>query len=162
MELRPKHLRAIELLAGTDLQKQHVAGEIGVAPRTLGRWLKDRAFREELTRQRKVQAFRIDGLRMEATHDALRDVVDRFETGGDKPPIKEITQLLDRLVGGDFARARLGDQADVPEGCDEPVEPEPEPRAMTTEEAEAIWAERARREQQESAEREPAESAMRG
>jgi len=107
MELRPKHLRAVALLTETDLCRSRVAALIGVAPRTLRRWLKDTAFCEELARRRRLQPHRLDALRIEAAEQALVDVIGRFQAEDVKPPVREVTQLLDRLVGDDFRRARL-------------------------------------------------------
>jgi len=105
MELRPRHLRAIALLAGSDLEKREVASAVGVSRGTLSRWLKDRAFRAELALRRELLPYRLDGLRMEAARRALTDLVERLGRPYSKVPLKELMRLLGQLVGDDFARA---------------------------------------------------------
>ena len=161
MVLRPKHLRAIALLVGTDLEKQHVAAEVGIAPQTLTRWLKDSAFREELARRREVQPYRMDGLRMQAARHALMDVVARFRSDEDKPSMREVTHLLDRLVGDDLRRAHLDEERHAGEPP-APPEEQVEPRELTPEEAEAIWRAREAQYQLEEKAREEAESPIAG
>ena len=105
MVLRPKHLRAMDLLASTDLLKREVASAVGVSANTLGRWCKDASFCEELARRRLLQPEQIDVLRLQAARSALTRVVRRLDSGYAGPSIREISQLLGRLVGDDFTRA---------------------------------------------------------
>ena len=142
MVLRPRHLRAIALLVETDLLQKDVAAEVGVSPRTIGRWIKDETFAAELTRRREVQPYCIDGLRLEAARAILCDLAQRVESGEARIPAKEIPQLLTQLVGREFERASLGESA-TPE--ETPVEEDDDPfPTYTPEEAEAIWAARER------------------
>ena len=141
MILQPKHLRAIDLLVRSDLAKKEVAAVVGVHPRTLTRWLKDAAFREALDRRRQAQPFVLDGLRMETARLLLLDVGRRLVGGDQKPALKDLTQLLDRLVGEEFERVDAG--AGVPGGPGDPAapqEPAEQERELTDEEAEALWA----------------------
>jgi len=105
MELRPRHFRAIELLAGTDLEKREVASAVGVSRATLSRWLRDKAFRAELALRRELLPYRLDGLRMEAARRGLVDLVERLGRTHCKPTLKELMGVLGQLVGKDFARA---------------------------------------------------------
>ena len=105
MELKPRHLRAIELLAATDLRKGQVAAAVGVSRGTIARWLKDKAFRAELALRRQLLPYHLDGLRMEAARRALTDLVERLGRPHHKAPLKELMRVLGQLVGDDFARA---------------------------------------------------------
>jgi len=105
MELKPRHLRAIELLAGTDLRKGQVAAAVGVSRGTITRWLKDKAFRAELALRRQLLPYHLDGLRMEAARRALTDLVERLGRPHPKAPLKELMRVLEQLVGEDFNRA---------------------------------------------------------
>ncbi|HUW57874.1 MAG TPA: hypothetical protein VMZ92_14635 [Planctomycetota bacterium] len=98
MVLRPKHFRAMELLVGTDLLQRDVARRVRVTPRTLGRWLRDAAFQTELARRRDAMPCRLDGLRMQTARTLLLNVIRRIDTGDEKVPLKEITQLLAQLL----------------------------------------------------------------
>ena len=106
MELRPRHFRAIELLAATDLEKREVASAVGVSRGTLTRWLRDKAFQQELALRRELLPCRLEALRMQAARRALMDLVDRLTVRFDRAPMKEVTQLLGQLVSEDFEFAR--------------------------------------------------------
>ena len=126
MILRPRHFRAIELLTGTDLTQYETAREVGIAPRTLTRWLRQETFRRELEKRRQVLPFHLDGLRVHTARRLLIDVLQRLEAGEEKLPIREITQLV-RQVADDVDRMR-------------DAEPEVAPPEMTPEEVDAAWA----------------------
>lgn len=134
MILRPKHFRTIELLTGTDLRHGEIARRVGVSSRTLCRWLADGRFRAALECRRRLLPFHIEGLRLETARKLLLDVQRRLEAGEEKIPLKEVTQLLARLVGDNFDR--------VP---DEPPTEGAVPK-LTPEQAEALWAEIGREE----------------
>ena len=108
MVLRPRHFRAIELLVGTDLLQRDVAREVGVTRRTLGGWLKDDAFRAELARRRDAMPSRLEGLRMQTVRSLLLNAIRRLDADEEKPPLKEITQLLARVAGDEFATPSRG------------------------------------------------------
>ena len=139
MILRPRHFRAIELLAGTDLLQQEVAEQVGVSRRTLGHWLKHEAFRAELARRRELLPCRLNTLRLHTARMLLVHVLDRLKDGEERLPIKEMTQLLARLAGdelesdtGDVSTGEPGQPVDDMGGG---VAPE-----LTGEQAEEIWA----------------------
>jgi len=133
MILRPVHFRAIELLVGTDLMKKRIAAELGIVARTLSRWLRDETFREELARQQEVQPYHLDGLRLDAARKLLLDIARRLETGEESVPIKEVAQLLAKLVGREFA-----DRSAPESEGDEYDDDGPE---LTPEETERLWQE---------------------
>jgi hypothetical protein len=98
MLLRPKHLKAIELLASSDLSTADVAAVVGVSLRTLQRWLRKAEFRSELARGRGSLPYSFDGLVSRTARLLLIDIVRRLEAGGEKLPIKEVTALLAQLT----------------------------------------------------------------
>lgn len=106
MVLRPRHFRAIEFLVGTDWLQRDVARQVGVTRRTLGHWLKDEAFQAELARRRDAMPSRLEGLRMQTVRSLLTNVIRRLDANDEKPPLKEITQLLARVAGDEFAPSR--------------------------------------------------------
>ena len=131
MLLRPKHLRAIDLLAHTDLSQCEIAARLHLSRQTLTQWVKDADFRRELARRREVLPHRFESLRRRVTRRVLLEVENCLEVGGERPKVRELTQLLMRLSGETLERLST-----------EPPEP-PEPEiTLTTEQAEAIWAER--------------------
>ena len=106
MELRPKHLRAIDLLARTDLGTTQVAAMAGVNRSTLGRWLKDKAFAEELAFRRDLLPYHLDGLRVSAAREVLRSILGQLDFKWDRMPVTELMEVLKGLVGKEFDRAR--------------------------------------------------------
>jgi hypothetical protein len=103
MILRPKHMRAIELLATTDMTQKEVAKEMRVGWRTICRWVKDRDFHEALelrqsARPESVAAFAMRGMQM-----LLADMVIRLRTG-EHPSIKELIGLFDLLQSVKFEK----------------------------------------------------------
>ena len=112
MVLRPRHFKAMALLAGTDLLQRDVARQVGVTPRTLGHWLKDEAFQAELARRRDAMPCRLDGLRMQTARTLLLNVIGRLDAGEEKIPLKEITQLLVQVLS--VTAATTAGRADAP------------------------------------------------
>jgi hypothetical protein len=117
MELRPRHLRAIELLIGTDLNFTGVAAAVGVSTYTLRKWRRDPDFRRERDRRRDVLPHRMHLLRMETARRLLQDVICRLIRADEKLPLKEVSAMLAQLVGADFSRATVTpDEATADDG----------------------------------------------
>jgi transcriptional regulator with XRE-family HTH domain len=141
MILRPKHLRAIEILAGSDLTLDEAAREVGVSRRTISRWLANGAFRAELVRVRPALSYSFEGLRARTTRLLLMDIVRRLETGGEKLPLKEMTALLAQLMGERSIGGPDGLPGDAQGGEGESAERSYRPFSqLTPEQAEEIWA----------------------
>ena len=128
MLLRPKHLKAIEFLAGSDRSMSEVAAEVGVSLRTLHRWLKEDEFRSELVRARGALPYSLGGLAARASRLLLIDIVRRLEAGGEKPSLKEVTALLAQLAAAKDAPAADSTQTDTGSLAD-----------LTPEQEEEIW-----------------------
>ena len=105
MDIRPRHLRAIGLLASTDMLKREVAAAVGVNPATLGRWCRDEAFRKEIERRQQVLPEQLDVLRLEAAKRALQRASWELDNKYAHLPLSGLGTVLERLVGRDFARA---------------------------------------------------------
>jgi transposase-like protein len=136
-------MKAVELLVSTDLTKGEVAAAVGVSTETLRRWRKDPDFRDELRYHRDLRPDRMHCLRMEAARKLLQDVICRMIKAEERVPLKDVTALLERLVGPDFDRAMLPPAAGEPSGQAE-EEPPRRPgfvRPLPREEADALYAE---------------------
>jgi AcrR family transcriptional regulator len=134
MLLRPKHLKAIELLASSDLSTADVAAEVGVSLRTLQRWLKDPDFRSEFARGRGSLPYSFDGLVARTSRLLLIDIVRRLEVGEEKLPIKEVTALLAQLTAArDLPAAAISSPGDSTEMGGGPFE------VLTPEQSDEIW-----------------------
>ena len=138
MILRPKHFRAIDLLAGTDTPKGEVAQSVGITRPTLTSWMKDPDFRRELDRVQKLQPHCFAILRMDAGRKLLLNMIDRLEAGEEKLPLREIAQAIGKLVGDQLTNSSFA-----------PEEPQPaeESREMTQEEIDEFWEELAIRDE---------------
>jgi len=139
MILRPRHFRAIELLAGTDLRQWEVARRVGVSRRTLGHWLKKETFRAELARRRELLPCRLNSLRLHTARMLLVHVLDRLKDGEERLPIKEMTQLLARLAGDDLESDKTEATASEPPEAVDDVGGQTT-AGLTSEQAEEIWA----------------------
>ena len=69
MLLRPRHYKAIELLATTDMTQKAIAKELGAATRTLRKWMKDEEFLSELARRREADPQSFRTLRLSAARN---------------------------------------------------------------------------------------------
>ena len=81
--LKPKQLKAIELLAKGKSQTQ-VAKEIGVSDRTLRNWLKDEEFLKALKEKQKqvLEEFVLSLIEMEEDIDeTLKETIERIKEG---------------------------------------------------------------------------------
>ena len=106
MILRPRHMRAIELLASTDMLSRDIAKEVGVCSRTLTEWGRDQDFRDELARRRAARPEMLRALWMDAVSKLLVHTVRALEQGDVKLPLKEMVSLLGRLISKDFGAPR--------------------------------------------------------
>jgi len=137
MILRPKHFKAIEFLAGSDLAQDEIARRVGVSRRTLSRWLADETFNTELVRGRDALPYSFDGLRVRTARLLLLDIVRRLEAHGETLPLKEMTTLLAQLMGESAGPG--ADELSAEDGCDAEGARRDFPE-LTPEQADEIWA----------------------
>ena len=97
MLLRPKHLRALDLLAHTDLPQYHVARKVRISPRTLRHWLEDPEFSEALKARQAVSADSVEDLRLRAARSSLARITMRLQSGIADVSIADLTRLLGQL-----------------------------------------------------------------
>jgi hypothetical protein len=102
MLLRPKHLRAIDLLAHTDLPRYQVARKLRISRHTLRQWLAAPEFSEELKSRQSVSADSVEGLRLRAARSSLARIAARLQSGVGDMPIHHLTRLLGELSSERF------------------------------------------------------------